>query len=47
MPTVGFEPTISVLEQAKTVHALDQCGPTFSYPRANQILVYESEGQRH
>jgi hypothetical protein len=26
---------------------LGQCGPTFSYPRADQTLVYESEGQRH
>jgi hypothetical protein len=24
MPVVGFEPTISALEQAKTVHALDR-----------------------
>jgi hypothetical protein len=24
MPPVGFEPTISVLERAKTVHALDR-----------------------
>jgi hypothetical protein len=24
MPWVGFEPTISVFEQAKTVHALDR-----------------------
>jgi hypothetical protein len=28
-------------------NGLKQCGPTFSYPRANQIFVYESEGQRH
>jgi hypothetical protein len=24
MPPVGYEPTISVLEEAKTVHALDR-----------------------
>jgi hypothetical protein len=24
MPRVGFEPTISVFEQAKTVHAFDR-----------------------
>jgi hypothetical protein len=24
MPRVGFEPTITVLERAKTVHALDR-----------------------
>jgi hypothetical protein len=28
-------------------NALEQRGPTFSYPRANEIFVYESEGQRH
>jgi hypothetical protein len=28
-------------------NVLEQCGPTFSYPRANQTLVYDSEGQRH
>jgi hypothetical protein len=27
MPPVGFEPTISVLEWAKTVHALDRASP--------------------
>jgi hypothetical protein len=26
MPQVGFEPTILVLERAKTVHALDHVG---------------------
>jgi hypothetical protein len=29
MPPVGFEPTISVLERAKTVHALDRTAECF------------------
>jgi hypothetical protein len=27
MPRVGFEPTIPVLERAKTVHVLDRAAP--------------------
>jgi hypothetical protein len=33
MPRVGFEPTISASERAKTVHALDQGSPNYG-PRA-------------
>jgi hypothetical protein len=37
MPSMGFEPTISVLERAKTVHALDRAatviGIMFDYRR--------------
>jgi hypothetical protein len=35
MPPVGFEPMISVLEQATTVHALDHCD------RPDVIMVYK------
>jgi uncharacterized protein YaaN involved in tellurite resistance len=30
MPLMGFEPTISVLERAKTVHALDRAATVLS-----------------
>jgi hypothetical protein len=31
MPRVGFEPTITVLERAKTVHALDRATIVIGY----------------
>jgi hypothetical protein len=40
MPWVGFEPMIPVFEQAKTFHALGQCGPLWS---ATYTVVVEKE----
>jgi hypothetical protein len=38
MPWVRFEPTISVFERAKTVHALDQWFSTFVRPQAGKFF---------
>jgi hypothetical protein len=32
MPRIGFEPTISVIEQAKTVHFIDSSATVIIYP---------------
>jgi hypothetical protein len=44
MPWVGFEPTILVFEQAKTVHALDCAATVIGTGRINWLkYVYEKE----
>jgi hypothetical protein len=39
MPEVGLEPTIPVLERAKTVHALDRTATVIGHINAAEILL--------
>jgi hypothetical protein len=39
MPQVGFEPMISVFEQAKTLHALDSAANVISSPYLVTVLI--------
>jgi hypothetical protein len=45
MPTVGFEPTISMLDWAKTVLALDLGSPNFFSLRATLTPPLSPKGQ--
>jgi hypothetical protein len=40
MPTVGFEPTISVFERVKTIHALDRAANVIDSP--NDVMYINS-----
>jgi hypothetical protein len=46
MPWVGFEPTIPVLQRAKTVHALDRAatviGPDEMYMRQKMNVAFNT-----
>jgi hypothetical protein len=37
MPRVGFEPTIPVFEQSKTVHALDRAATVIDMSHADKL----------
>jgi hypothetical protein len=41
MPGVGFEPTISVFERAKTVHALDRAAAAIGLPTVYRTKISE------
>jgi hypothetical protein len=43
MPTVGFEPTISVLERAKTVRVLDRAATAIGYGMNSDFTRPETE----
>jgi hypothetical protein len=53
MPPVGFEPTISVLERAKTVRALDRLDVTryriqhISYVYCQYVTTYKNKYVSH
>jgi hypothetical protein len=41
MPSVGLEPTISVLERAKTIHALDGVGTVIGTIQSTLLEYFE------
>jgi hypothetical protein len=42
MPEVGFEPTITASERAKTVHALDYAATVIGTNRINLLKFYHA-----
>jgi hypothetical protein len=43
MPQVGFEPTITAFERAKTVHALDRAATVIGTLRCGLLTINEQE----
>jgi hypothetical protein len=47
MPSVGFEPTVSVLERAKTVRALERAATAIGWQRYRKYIFFYAECRVH